>query len=1004
MPHRGQPHLLESAWDQMFNHHEYSTWYRGEETGTYRGLIWIKGKPGSGKSAFLKHAFSQAVQELQKDGAGVAAFFHPRGQHRQWAQIDLFRSVLYQLLQIIRDDFVDFIKMFGHKFQDAMKNISWSEVELMSFLKATFTKPRPSRTVIFVDGIDECKGDGMRGLAIFFREITVLSNTVDAKLSICLSSREYPKVSIGECPEILIDRLNSSEIQRYVRRKLAMAGLERHLNWTTLTGSIIKRSAGVFLWVVIVLDTLLEDWDNGKNFRYLTRRLQEIPPALEKLYEQILSGTKTQDIQVTLRFFYWVILAAKPLRLLEWHHVIAWIREKPPTSLQEWRESDYHTENSWQLERLIQGISRGLVEVESGEMQQIAIDRNSTCGDAGSLNSEEGETRTVRVIHSSVAEFFLGGKGFAVLDPSVRGQALALGHLSILRTCLDYIGIPELDLLAHRRETAKRAKHFQAEQKTPSLTGVRSEASFGSSASSYRGSARFEDNTIASEPSTRPVQFMKAKTSVSENIPFALQRYLQDSTAPIDTKTVERGASDTESRYSETVLSQTLQEYPDLLLYIIIAFTFHAKWADRQGGDPKQIIWRLRDKNEWQRWVCLADKFRSDTTLLYFAAERNMVTWVKCLLSSRTDPDKTGGVYQYPLLAAVVNKNKETIKLLLKGGADPSCVDKISRSPLHYIAEGGSTEFLDLLMKTSKHYSSHPKLLDARDQSYRTPLHLAVQKGHLPMCEALLRLGVGVNYRDDVGKSALYYAAEGEQSSLDLCRLLLENGAFRTASTDYLPTPAQLALEKGYPERLSLIEDYTTPKDQALGNSRLELEVQLVQLLGEGWLENPYVQVVFAGETKTLYPAQTSPGNRSGRERVHFSVPVFNREAIVLHLFDIRGPEHVRVGIKWEVKYIRYKESGEAQTHVFKRNIGDSRKEEPDPGFVVYRGNVTLKVIVPPTVGITGTERVILRNSPHDLEESSTGDDHSSMQQLVTRGLLKRIGDGFRRIPKAVRK
>jgi hypothetical protein len=57
-----------------------------------------------------------------------------------------------------------------------------------------------------------------------------------------------------------------------------MTGLGDHAYWLELATSIINKSAGVFLWVVIVLDTLLRDWDNGHNLRYLEKRLQEIPP------------------------------------------------------------------------------------------------------------------------------------------------------------------------------------------------------------------------------------------------------------------------------------------------------------------------------------------------------------------------------------------------------------------------------------------------------------------------------------------------------------------------------------------------------------------------------------------------------------------------------------------------------------------------------------------------------------------------------------------------------
>ncbi|KAL4968250.1 uncharacterized protein BDV14DRAFT_167601 [Aspergillus stella-maris] len=81
---------------------------------------------------------------------------------------------------------------------------------------------------------------------------------------------------------------------------------------------------------------------------------------------------------MTTKFFSWAVFAAKPLRLLEWHHIIAWIRDNPPTSLQEWRDSNYYTETADQLERQIRSISRGLVEVKSQQTQVDFGDRNST--------------------------------------------------------------------------------------------------------------------------------------------------------------------------------------------------------------------------------------------------------------------------------------------------------------------------------------------------------------------------------------------------------------------------------------------------------------------------------------------------------------------------------------------------------------------------------------------------------------------------------------------------
>ncbi|KAL4944398.1 hypothetical protein BDV06DRAFT_187526 [Aspergillus oleicola] len=47
---------------------------------------------------------------------------------------------------------------------------------------------------------------------------------LDAKLSICLSSRDYPKVNVGRCPEVMIDQVNAEDIRHYVHERFRTAG------------------------------------------------------------------------------------------------------------------------------------------------------------------------------------------------------------------------------------------------------------------------------------------------------------------------------------------------------------------------------------------------------------------------------------------------------------------------------------------------------------------------------------------------------------------------------------------------------------------------------------------------------------------------------------------------------------------------------------------------------------------------------------------------------------
>src|ERR1700730_14373799 len=80
----------------LLNHDIFQRWHKN------RGLLWIKGKPGAGKSTLMKYAFRQFKTIAEKTSTGeilVSFFFHGRGSELQNSLLGLFRSILHQLLE-----------------------------------------------------------------------------------------------------------------------------------------------------------------------------------------------------------------------------------------------------------------------------------------------------------------------------------------------------------------------------------------------------------------------------------------------------------------------------------------------------------------------------------------------------------------------------------------------------------------------------------------------------------------------------------------------------------------------------------------------------------------------------------------------------------------------------------------------------------------------------------------------------------------------------------------
>ncbi|EHK20092.1 uncharacterized protein TRIVIDRAFT_48177, partial [Trichoderma virens Gv29-8] len=453
----GSPAEKTCAW--LFDHKLYKDWFNGTGRHESYGLLWLKGKPGAGKSTLMKEAFHQAAREQAESNYSTAAFFfNAKGDELEHSSLGLFKSLLYQLLPGDKQGLEFFHKMWDEKNKFVKRDIgeewaAWAESELESFLEWVLLIQTKKR-IIFIDALDECDEPQIRLMAYFWRRLTRGAYLKGIDLNVCISSRHFPTITLSDCPEIFVEQHNSDDIETYVDCKFELAFATKRPQWELLKKNILQKSAGVFLWVVLVVEDVLRSWDDGNEMPYLNQRAMDLPEELETLFSNIFSKLEPNARELTVKFFQWAILATKPLRLYEWRHILAFIRQPTLKSLREWRQSNSFIESDEQLEKQIRTISRGLVEVKRvyvGDSQEEGIEAISNHAGAGSLDLEHGDSRIVQVIHESVREFFLRNNGFFMLDPGLRSNPIGNGHLSIMETCLDYLNIRELNALVQAR-------------------------------------------------------------------------------------------------------------------------------------------------------------------------------------------------------------------------------------------------------------------------------------------------------------------------------------------------------------------------------------------------------------------------------------------------------------------------------------------------------------------------------------------------------------------------
>ncbi|CAI6333921.1 unnamed protein product [Periconia digitata] len=465
-----------TAWLRQLD--AYKSWFSQENLVSH-DLLFIKGKPGSGKSTALKSAMMHAQDQKS---ISVASFYFNSKESRpsvgtlHRSTIGMLRSLVYQLAKNDTSVRTELIKLWSEKSQDTaeeedqgMTAYQWHEADLQTFLERVFSSRLTRRTFIFIDALDECStSDGdddasqeARDVFSFFRSILAIAKNHGVILRICVSCRTFFTVGDGLC-EVVLDQLNGEAIATYVKLRFENHGatvVEAKLE--SVTAEILSRASGIFLWVKLVMDLSLRYWDQGRTIDWIKDRFAWLPLDLEIIYKNILStmNDSEEERRIAIRFFYWMIFSNRPLQLREWYAVVGLIQEVPPKSMKVWTESKEFPRNAGEavagstLEKWIKRVSRGLVEVSQATETNAEEVESTQCATAGSATLHSGESRRVYLIHETVREFF-HKTGFLILAPALRSTELAKieGHTTIINNCIHYLHISELDRWAKRRQ------------------------------------------------------------------------------------------------------------------------------------------------------------------------------------------------------------------------------------------------------------------------------------------------------------------------------------------------------------------------------------------------------------------------------------------------------------------------------------------------------------------------------------------------------------------------
>ena len=271
------------------------------------------------------HRDKRTMNHLKKWAADdplvtAAFFFWNSGTQMQMSEVGFLQSMLSQVLKeqpaliprILPERWETF-DLFGHD------ESIWSELELRRAFSLLAREEAPeAKFCFFIDGLDEFEGDHTN-LITLIKDIGSSSN-----IKICISSRPWVlfEDEFKHKPSLMLQDLTYPDIVHFIDsafyNKPEFVELEKRepKYASELLRDIAQKSAGVFLWVSLVVRSLLAGLVNRDRVSDLQRRLAFLPPDLENLYEKMLNSLDPFYLEHASQIFQHVRAAEEPPSLL----------------------------------------------------------------------------------------------------------------------------------------------------------------------------------------------------------------------------------------------------------------------------------------------------------------------------------------------------------------------------------------------------------------------------------------------------------------------------------------------------------------------------------------------------------------------------------------------------------------------------------------------------------------------------------------------------------------
>ncbi|KAJ9299454.1 hypothetical protein DTO271G3_3076 [Paecilomyces variotii] len=795
-------HVRTCQW--LLDRSEYKDWLDFDKFYDHKGFLWIKGKPATGKSTIMKFAYTQTVKKM-RDKIIISFFFNARGEEMEKSVLGMYRSLLWQLLhklpelQVVFDalNLVQPMTIESHK---------WGLENTQSLLKDAIERLGQRPLMCFVDALDECEEDQVRDMISFFEQLGEVARQSGCHFNVCFSSRHYPHISISAGIELVLEDQDdhAQDIQKYINTQLRIKGAQLA---DQIKEEVLKRSSGIFLWVVLVVQMLNKLIDRGQIHK-IRQELLKIPNGLHELLEDILMRGERNMAEMVL-CLQWILYAKRPLNCEELYFAIL-----------SGIEPDSFTELN--------------PEITKALMKRFILDSSK-----GLAEETKSKKPTIQFIHESVRDFLLKENILDKIGIHSSSNFPALSHDSLKKCCLAYMRLGvSLDLM----EPLPKASSDEARDLRQRTTGRlpflqyavqhvlhHSNASqkYGLSQDAFLQTfpldlwitlnnlfERFEIRRYTRHASQLYIFAEKDLASLihvvlqhNSDINIEGERYRHPLVAAIvhrNEDAIKALLEPDPSLNTETAISvnntifPTATEYEDAINHML---TLGEKAATRGFSIQSYAI--QHRISAILKVLFVARAYANSRTELVNArlvleTERGNAEMVQMLVQNGADIETRNRFHQTLLSWAAKIGNIYIVQMLLQNGANIESRDRLQRTPLSLAMSEGHTEMVQFLLQNGAN-------IESRDRFQRTPLYLAVLEGHTEMVQLLLQNGAHTESEDNHAQNTPLSLAS-QKGYTDIVKILLQNGADVESRVSLLEdTPLSLAVQYGHTDVVQVL-------------------------------------------------------------------------------------------------------------------------------------------------------------------------------------------------------